>query len=132
MNIRMKNKLLWIVQAILAILFVFAGITKLVADPVQLAADSHMPATFLHFVSICEILGAVGLIIPGVTGIQISLTPVAAACLVVIMIGAVVSTVMYQTAALAIFPAIVGLLLIVIVVGRRRIPPGSGAHHAVA
>ncbi|HTM03967.1 MAG TPA: DoxX family protein [Vicinamibacterales bacterium] len=128
----MKNKLLWIVQAILAILFVFAGITKLVADPVQLAADSHMPATFLHFVSICEILGAVGLIIPGVTGIQISLTPVAAACLVVIMIGAVVSTVMYQTAALAIFPAIVGLLLIVIVVGRRRIPPGSGAHHAVA
>lgn len=132
MNIRMKNKLLWIVQAILAILFVFAGITKLVADPVQLAADSHIPATFLHVVSICEILGAVGLIIPGVTGIQMSLTPIAAACLVVIMIGAVVSTVMYQSAALAIFPAIVGLLLIVIVVGRRRIPPGSGAHHAAA
>ena len=132
MNIRMKNKLLWIVQAILAILFVFAGITKLVADPVQLAADSHIPAGFLHFVSICEILGAVGLIIPGVTGIQMSLTPVAASCLVVIMIGAVVSTVMYQSAALAIFPAIVGLLLIVIVVGRRRIPPGSGAHHAAA
>jgi uncharacterized membrane protein YphA (DoxX/SURF4 family) len=128
----MKTKLLWILQAILAILFVFAGITKLVADPVQLAADSHLPATFLHFVSICEILGAVGLIIPGVTGIQMSVTPVAAAGLVVIMIGAVVSTVMYQTVALAIFPAVVGLLLIVVVIGRRRLPPGSGAHHVAA
>lgn len=132
MNIRMKNKILWIFQAILAILFMFAAINKLVADPVQLAADSHMSAGFLHFVSICEILGAVGLIIPGVTGIRMSLTPIAASCLVVIMIGAVVTTLMYQSPALAIFPAIVGVLLVVIVIGRRRIPPGSGAHPAAA
>jgi hypothetical protein len=129
MTIKTKNKLLWVVQAVLAILFMFAGITKLAADPVQLAADAHMSAGFLHFVSVCEMLGAVGLIIPAVTGIQPWLTPVAASGLIVIMIGAVVTTLMApdQSPLVALFPLVVGVLLTVVVVGRRKVPPGSGS-----
>src|SRR4051812_38603132 len=106
MTLRTKNKLLWVVQAVLAILFMFAGLTKLLADPVQLAAQAHMSASFLQFISVCEILGAIGLIIPAVTGILPWLTPVAASGLIVVMIGAVVTTVMSpdQSPLLALFP----------------------------
>lgn len=127
MSLKTKNKALWILQAICAILFTFAGITKLASDPAQLEAQSNMSATFLQFISVCEILGAIGLIIPSVTGIMPWLTRVAAGGLIVIMIGAVVSSLMQPGLSpfLALFPATVGVLLIVIVVGRGRIPPGS-------
>jgi uncharacterized membrane protein YphA (DoxX/SURF4 family) len=129
MTIRTKNKLLWVLQAVLAILFMFAGVTKLAADPVQLAAQAHMSATLLQVVSVFEILGAIGLIVPAVTGIMPWLTPLAASGLVVIMIGAVTMTVMSpdQSPLLAIFPFIVGVLLIVVAAGRRKVPPGSGS-----
>src|SRR5262245_23448243 len=87
-----NNTMLWTLQGLLALLFLFAGGTKLAMDPIALAAQSHMSATFVQFIGVCELLGAVGLVAPWLTGIRQSLTPLAAALLVVIMIGAVGTT----------------------------------------
>jgi hypothetical protein len=67
---------------------------------------------------VCEVLGAAGLILPWALKIHRELTPVAAAGLVIIMIGAVVVTALGGQVAPAVVPAIVGALLITI--GRGR------------
>ena len=50
----------------------------------------QLPVLFIRFIGVCEILGAIGMILPGLTGIRPGLTPLGAAGLVVIMIGATV------------------------------------------
>ena len=119
-----KNRVLWIVQAILAVLFLFAGGAKLAMPADQLAKQAPMlSAGFLRFVAVCELLGAIGLILPWLLKIQPRLTPVAASALVVIMIGAIVVTVMTLGAAMAAFPAIVGVLLVWVAYSRFRMAP---------
>jgi hypothetical protein len=115
-----NNKVLWTLQGLLALLFLFGGGTKLAMDSAELSAQAHMSATFLQFIAVCELLGAVGLIVPWLTGIRPSLTPLAAACLIVIMIGATVTTFLQpgQPPAAALMPFIVGLLLAVVAYGR--------------
>jgi hypothetical protein len=66
-----------------------------------------------------ETLGAFGLILPGLTGIRRKLTPIAAGCLTIIMIGAVVTTVATMGVALAILPFVAGALDLVVLNGRR-------------
>ena len=66
-------------------------------------------------------LGAIGLILPMLLRIRPVLTPLAAACLIVIMIGAVVVTLMTEAAAVALFPLIVGALLSFVAYGRWRV-----------
>ncbi len=65
---------------------------------------------FIRFIGVCETLGAIGLILPGLLRIHAELTPLAAAGLVIIMVGAVVITVMGGTIAPAVVPLIVGVL----------------------
>jgi hypothetical protein len=113
-----SNAVLWTLQGLLALLFLFAGGVKLVMDPAELTAQSNMSATFLRFIGVCEILGAIGLIVPQLTGIRPGLTPLAAAGLIVIMIGATVTTLIQQPPLLALMPFVVGLLLCVVAYGR--------------
>ena len=120
MSIIRSNRFLWTLQALLAVLFVFAGTAKLMMDPVELAAQSHMSATFLHFISVCEILGAIGLIVPQLTGIAPKLTPLAAGGLIVIMVGATVLTAEQQPLVTALFPLMTGILLAIVLYGRLR------------
>jgi len=120
MSIIRSNRFLWTLQALLAVLFVFAGTAKLMMDPVELAAQSHMSATFLHFISVCEILGAIGLIVPQLTGIAPKLTPLAAGGLIVIMVGATVLTAQQQPLVTALFPLMTGILLAIVLYGRLR------------
>ncbi|HXI34291.1 MAG TPA: DoxX family protein, partial [Gemmatimonadales bacterium] len=63
--------------------------------------------------------GALGLILPGALRIKRGLTPLAAAGLVIIMIGAVITTVATQGVAPAVMPFVVGILAGVVVRGRR-------------
>src|SRR5262245_22767098 len=79
---------LWIVQALLALLFLFAGVAKLVMPVEEMTKDIHLPGLFLPFIGVVEILGALGLILPSLLRIRPGLTPLAAAGLVIIMIGA--------------------------------------------
>ena len=111
---------LWIAQGLLAALFLFAGGMKLVTPADVLAAQSHMSGAFLKFIGICETLGALGLVLPGIFRIQQRLTPLAAAGLVIIMIGAVVTTLVQGQGAAAVIPAVVGLLAAYVARGRAR------------
>lgn len=110
---------LWIIQGILAALFAFAGGSKLAMSAADLTRLSPLPASFLKFIGVCEILGALGLLLPGLFHVRPGLTPLAAAGLMIIMVGAVVVTAITQGVAAAGFPLLVGLLATVVAVVRR-------------
>jgi hypothetical protein len=112
------NYALWIVQGLLALLFLFAGGTKLVMPLEALTEQSPLPGLFLRFIGVAEVLGGVGLILPGLLRIRQALTPLAAIGLVVIMIGAAVLTLAGGQVAAALIPLVVGLLLAFIAYGR--------------
>jgi len=104
---------------LLAVLFLFAGGGKLLASSQTLTAEFSLPAPFMRFIGVCEVLGAVGVIAPGALRTRPALTPLAAAGLVVIMIGAVVVTLAQGGGLLAIGPALVGLAAAFVVYQRR-------------
>jgi DoxX-like protein len=116
----MKSKLLWVLQGLLAALFLFAGGFKLVTPGPALEQQAHMSAIFLKFIGVCETLGGLGLILPGIFKIREELTPIAAVGLVIIMIGAVVVTIMQGQGASAAFPGIVGVLCAIVAWGRSK------------
>ena len=116
------NRTLWIIQWLLALLFLFAGGSKFVIPVAEMTKQMPMlSGGFLRFVGVCEVLGAIGLILPGLLRIQTGLTPLAAAGLVGIMIGATVLTVMTNGVAMALFPFVVGLLAAFVAYGRWRL-----------
>jgi hypothetical protein len=56
------NVMLWVIQGLLALMFLFAGgILPFEA----LAGPAALPAMFLRFIGVAEVLGAIGLILPG-------------------------------------------------------------------
>ncbi len=115
-----SNAALWVIQGLLAALFLFAGGFKLALPLAALAKVSPLPAAFLKFIGVCEVTGAVGLILPGLLRIRTGLTPLAAAGLVIIMIGATLVTLATQGAAPAALPFCVGILAATVALGRRR------------
>ena len=123
---RKTNIQLWIVQTLLAVLFLFAGGMKLVMPLDALAQQSQLPGAFMRFIGVCEVSGALGLILPGLFRIRTELTPLAAAGLVIIMIGATVVTLLQGQIAPALVPVVVGLLARFVVKGRAR---RAQAHH---
>jgi uncharacterized membrane protein YphA (DoxX/SURF4 family) len=114
------NVALWVLQSVLALLFLFAGVVKLVSPAAALAAQSHLPGEFMKFIGVAETLGALGLVLPGMTRIAVGLTRLAAIGLQIIMVGAVVVTLIQGPAAGAIVPLIVGLLCAVVAQRRRH------------
>ena len=114
------NIVLWIVQILLALLFVMAGATKFFMSYADMTKDAPvvLPHWFYLFIGTCEVLGGIGLVVPWLTGIKPGLTPLAATLLVVIMIGAVVTSIPGGIG-MAIFPAVVGLLCAFVAWGRR-------------
>jgi uncharacterized membrane protein YphA (DoxX/SURF4 family) len=117
------NILLWIIQILLALVFLFSGGTKLLipADVLQSQAPPnaiHFSNIFLKFIGICEVLGALGLILPGLTRKWKGLTALAALGLTIILIGAVVVTRMSAPPSMAIVPLVVCLLCAFVAYGR--------------
>ena len=117
---------LWIVQGLLAALFLFAGGTKLILPlDVLMSMGSpnqiQLPGWFVRFIGVAEVLGALGLILPGLLHIRPGLTPLAAIGLVIIMIGATVITLAGGDVAPALIPLLVGLLSAFVVYGRWRL-----------
>lgn len=89
------NIALWIVQALLAVAFLGAGAMKLTQPKEKLVtslawAESFSP-TAIKLIGAAEILGALGLVLPALTGIAPVLTPLAAVGLAVVMVGAIVT-----------------------------------------
>jgi uncharacterized membrane protein YphA (DoxX/SURF4 family) len=124
------NILLWIIQILLALTFLFSGGMKLVLPAEVLNSMGSpnqvlLPPLFLKFIGVCEVLGGLGLILPGVFRRQQYLTPLAAAGLTIIMIGAVVITIIGDGLVVAITPLITGLLCAFVAYGRWNLRPLS-------
>jgi uncharacterized membrane protein YphA (DoxX/SURF4 family) len=117
--------ILWIVQGLLALIFLYAGGLKLVL-PLEVMTEQMplpLPGWFLRFIAVAEVLGAIGLILPGLLRIRPGLTPLAAAGLVINMIGATVVTLAGGGVAPALIPLVVGLLSALVAYGRWRLAP---------
>jgi putative oxidoreductase len=86
------NIVLWIVQGLVALAFLLAGFMKaftpLATVRKNMAWANDVPAPFVRFIGVAEILGAIGLILPLATGIAPWLTVAAAIGLVVVMLSA--------------------------------------------
>jgi uncharacterized membrane protein YphA (DoxX/SURF4 family) len=89
------NIALWIVQILLALAFAMAGIMK-VTQPIdrletRMGWVKDVGPRGVRLIGSLEILGAIGLILPAVTGILPWLTPVAAVGLALTMVGAMIT-----------------------------------------
>ena len=120
--------ILWIIQILLALLFLFSGGMKLVIPPDVLRSMGSpnqvvLPGLFIQFIGVCEVLGGFGLILPGLLRIRPRLTPLAATGLVIIMIGATVLTIIGDGIGLAVIPFVTGILATFVAYGRFRLAP---------
>jgi uncharacterized protein YjeT (DUF2065 family) len=104
------NALLWIAQIVLALVFLAHGLLFLFPPEAvrKVKKLSPFPAAFLNLIYVAEILAALGLTLPGSTGILPPLTPLAATGLVPIMVGATV----FHLARREIAPALVTAVLL--------------------
>jgi uncharacterized membrane protein YphA (DoxX/SURF4 family) len=87
------NVALWIVQALLAVVFASSGVAKSAMSKQALLASGQTgvrdySVPFIRFIASLEILGALGLLLPGLTEVAPFLTPLAAIGLAIIMVGA--------------------------------------------
>ena len=113
--------LLWIIQGLLALVFMFAGVMKFVMPIEEMTKQVPLPGLFLRFIGVAEVLGAIGLILPGLLRIRPGLTPLAAAGLAIITVGATVVTLMIGGGATALFPLVVALLSAFVAYSRWRL-----------
>ena len=123
------NIVLWIIQILLALLFLVAGVPKLIYSVDELMRQAppnaiRFPDLFMKFIGVVEVLGALGLVLPGIFRRQQHLTPLAALGLLIVMIGAIVTTIMSGGGvAEASVPFVVGLLCAFLAYGRWKLRP---------
>jgi len=120
------NRALWVIQWLLAVVFLFAGASKLILPVEEMTRQVPLPGAFLRFIGVAEVTGAAGLILPGLLHIRPGLTPLAAAGLVVIMIGATTVTLLSLGVIQALIPLAVGILTAFVAYGRWRRSPHAG------
>lgn len=114
------NTLLWTLQILFAVLF-FAHGLMLALQPASMQSTLEpMPysRSFLRFIGVCEMLGGVGLVLPWCLGVAHVLTPLAAAGLAVITVGAAAYHLRARETPPGIATSTLGVLLVVVAVGR--------------
>jgi uncharacterized membrane protein YphA (DoxX/SURF4 family) len=127
-----RNKVLhialWVLQVLLALAFVMAGIMKMLTAPDDLVAQGMMwagrlPAWTVFSIGLLEFLGGVGLVLPAALRILPKLTAIAAACLVLTMVVASAEHAVNAEFADMVPSAVVGVLALIIAVGRFTLAP---------
>jgi uncharacterized membrane protein YphA (DoxX/SURF4 family) len=88
------NALLWTLQASLAAVFTASGVAKISQPKERLIASGQtgvapFPLPVIRVTAFCELLGAIGILVPRLVGIAAFLTPLAAGGFAVVMIGAI-------------------------------------------
>lgn len=109
---------LWTIQGLLAALFLFTGGMKLVMPIATLTRDVPVPGLFIRFIGVLEVVGGLGLVLPGLLHLRPALTPLAALGLVIIMSGALGVSLTTGHADTAAIPVVVGVLLAIVAVMR--------------
>ena len=126
------NALLWVIQTLLALLFLLAGGAKLAMPAQQLTAHTPLPAAFLRFIGAVEVLGALGLLLPGMLRVRTLLTPLAALGLFIIMVAAVVISARTMGPATAVLPLVAGVLAVFVAWARWRVSPMRTGKHQLS
>jgi len=123
------NTVIWICQAILAAAMLGAGLMKIMKSRAELEPKMGWVRAFtdsqVQLIGIAEVVGAVGLIVPALTGILPILTPIAAAALAVLMAGGAATHVKLKEAPMAAPALVLGALAVFIAVGRFVLVPLS-------
>ena len=128
-NAKKLNVVLWIVQGLLAMFFALAsGAPKLLLPVEMLAMPILLPKAFVVCIGVAEVLGALGLILPGVLHTRPGLTPLAATGLVVLTICAAVYQLAGHQPESAVFALVIGLIAAFVAYGRWRLAPLNGSH----
>lgn len=125
------NIALWILQILLAIVFLLHGLLYVIwPSAIVERMESRpgvppikIPPLFRTFIGVAEILAAIGLILPGLTGILPWLTPLAAAGLMIVMVGAVIYHLRRQEGSTAIALAVLFLLITFVTYMRWQVLP---------
>lgn len=116
------NIVLWIVQAVLAVAFVLAGVMKATQPKEKLAPKLPWVEDFsvgtVRLIGVAELLGGLGLILPAATGIAAVLTPIAATCLAVVMVLAAITHIRRKESSGVAFNAVLFLLAAFVAWGR--------------
>ena len=83
------NRVLWLLQVVLALAFLAHGIL-LLFPPADMVAQMNesMSTSFRLFLGVAEVVAAIGLTLPGITRIQPWWTQWAAAGIIIVMISA--------------------------------------------
>jgi uncharacterized membrane protein YphA (DoxX/SURF4 family) len=118
------HRALWILQALLAAVFLFSGLLKLLVPVEQMQQQLPLPAALIYLIGTLETLGALGLLLPALLRIRPALTPLAAACLAVLMACATILTpLMGEPLVSASLPLVLGVLAAIVALGRARCAP---------
>ena len=85
------NVALWVLQGLLAAAFLLHG-WLLLSPPANMVEqmNASISPAFRIFLGVAEVLAAIGLTLPGITRIRPRLVPLAAAGLMIVMVGATV------------------------------------------
>lgn len=112
---------LWVLQSLLAAMFLFHG-WIMVFPPPELVAlmNAQMAPWFRLFVGVTESLGALGLLLPGITRIWPWLTAWAGAGLMIVAISATVLHASRGETSSAITTAVLFVLLALVTYMRRK------------
>jgi putative oxidoreductase len=115
---------LWILQILMAALFLWHGLF-LLAPPAEMLAmiDASMGQALRLFVGAAEVLAAIGLVLPALTRILPQLTAWAAVGLMPIMAGASVLHILRDETSSAVSTAVIFVLVTLIAVGRAKLAP---------
>jgi uncharacterized membrane protein YphA (DoxX/SURF4 family) len=113
---------LWIVQALLAAIFLTTGLVKLTQPRAKMAAGpmawaANVSDREFRTVGLLEVLGAVGVILPAALGIAPKLTAIAAVGLALTMIGAIVTHVRMGETDRLLVPIVLLVLSVLVAVG---------------
>ena len=121
------SRVLWTLQVLLAVFFALgSGAPKLLIPADQLPMPIPLPQAFLWVIGTCEVLGGLGLLLPGLTHVRPGLTPLAATCLVLLTICAAVYQLLAHQPESAVFALVIGALAACVAYARWRVAPLRG------
>ena len=118
---------LWVVQALLGVLFVGTALWKLLTPLPALAAmipwAGQVPPAFLRATAVVDLLGGLGVVLPSLTRVRPGLTALAALGCAALQVSAIVFHVSRGEAASTPFNALLVALSLFVAWGRHRRAP---------
>lgn len=126
------NVALWWAAGLLALVALIGGLTKTLVPHARLAVThgaewtAHFSTSFVKTLGGLEILAAIGLVLPAVVGIAAVLVPVTAICWVVLMVGAMITHIRYDSAKYVVLNLTYLIVATFIAWGRLVVEPFAG------